>query len=117
MLWNFQIPSLGDVLNLMAAASEELFSPSLLGCEWNRNARASTDVLERRFNVCPGATGHVRAWNGNPTGDRVAGEKESAGGGVSVSRYRCTFFDFPFYKTDANWWKLWRNLIATSLGF
>lgn len=81
----------------MAAASEELFSPTLVGCEWNRKARASTDVLERRFNVCAGANsggaagaaGHVRAWNGSPTADRVMGEKDSTGaGGVSVSRRR-----------------------------
>ncbi len=77
----------------MAAASEELFSPTLLGCEWNRNARASTDPLERKFNVCPGATGHVRAWNGNPTSDRVMGEKQDTTGGVSVSRRKMDQFE------------------------
>ncbi len=62
-------PSLGDVLNLMAADSESLFLP--LGCEWNRNAFVSTDPLDKRFNVCPGKH-HIRAWNGKPGPDNFA---------------------------------------------
>ena len=32
-----EIPSLGDMLNLMAADSEGLFLS--IGCEWNRNSK------------------------------------------------------------------------------
>ena len=75
-----EIPSLGDMVNLMAAASESLFLP--LACEWNRNAKASTDILEKKFNVCPKAH-HIRAWNGNPNLSRIHQEKDKS---VSVGR-------------------------------
>ena len=77
------VPTLGDVVSLMAASNENLVRP--IGCEWNRNARASTDLLDRKYNVCPGMHG-VRAWNGVPDAGRVtAAGKE---GGHSVGKRR-----------------------------
>ena len=74
------LPSLGDIVNLIAADNEGLIMT--LGCEWNRNARPSADVLEKKFNVCPGAH-HIRAWNGDPKVEKGRHEKER---NVSVGR-------------------------------
>lgn len=75
-----EVPTLGDMVNLMAASAESLFLA--LPCEWNRNSKTSTDLLDRKFNVCPKAH-HISAWNGNPNLERMAAEK---GRSVSVSR-------------------------------
>ena len=76
------IPTLGDMMNLMAADSEALFYP--LGCEWNRNSKSSMDVLEKEFNVCSEGH-HVHAWNGNPNLDRLTQTKDK---GISIGRKR-----------------------------
>ena len=57
-----EVPSLGDMVNLMAVDAESLFMT--LGCEWNRNAKTTTDILEKKYNVCEAEFIHV--WNGNP---------------------------------------------------
>jgi len=70
-----------------------------LGCEWNRNSRTSTDLLDKKYNVCPGSH-HVRygemsrsidftitvirAWNGSPAPERRWAEQ--SGSGMSVGR-------------------------------
>lgn len=74
------LPSLGDIVNLIAADNDGLILP--LGCEWNRNARPSSDVLEKKYNVCPNAH-HIRAWNGNPKTEKSKHEKEK---NISVGR-------------------------------
>ena len=81
----FQIPSLGDMVNLMAAASESMFLP--LGCEWNRNAQTSNDQLDKKYNVCLGGPGHVRAWNGGPPSPQASGSAPGTGSG-STSKTR-----------------------------
>ena len=77
-----EIPTLGDMVNLMAADQEHLFLT--LGCEWNRNSKSSTDVLDKKFNTCAKSL-TIRVWNGNPNQERVAQEKE---GNVSVGKKR-----------------------------
>ena len=62
-----ETPSLGDMLNLMAADAENLFFK--LGCEWNRRVDESSDVIEKKFNVCDADFIHV--WNGNPQLEKV----------------------------------------------
>ena len=82
-----QIPSMGDMINLMAADNENLFIN--IGCEWNRNAASSNDVLDKMFNVCPDVH-HISAWNGNPNLEKLAQEKRS----VSVGKKRLTNADY-----------------------
>lgn len=41
-----EIPSLGDLVNLIAADSESLILN--LGCEWNRLAQETSDTLEKQ---------------------------------------------------------------------
>lgn len=57
-----EVPSLGDMVNLMAVDVEGLFMN--LGCEWNRNADETSDILEKKYNTCNAEFIHV--WNGNP---------------------------------------------------
>eukprot|EP00094_Tigriopus_californicus_P007508 TCALIF_07228-PA protein Name:"Similar to Xxylt1 Xyloside xylosyltransferase 1 (Mus musculus)" AED:0.37 eAED:0.42 QI:0/0/0/0.33/0.5/0.66/3/0/403 len=76
------IPSLGDIINLMAADNENMFYN--IGCEWNRNSRSSTDLLDKKYNVCPGVN-HIRAWHGNPDQERILAVKEK---NISVGRRR-----------------------------
>ena len=75
-------PSIGDMVNLMAADTESLFEA--IGCEWNRNAKSSTDLLDKKYNVCPDAH-HIKVWNGNPNMERIAQEKDKS---VSVGKKR-----------------------------
>ena len=77
-----ETPSIGDMVNLMAADDESLFHG--LGCEWNRNSKGSTDLLDKKYNVCPNVH-HIKVWNGNPNVERIAQEKEKA---VSVGKRR-----------------------------
>lgn len=79
---NADIPSLGDIINLMAADNENMFYN--IGCEWNRNSRGSTDLLDKKYNVCPGVN-HIRAWHGNPDQERILAVKEK---NISVGRRR-----------------------------
>lgn len=69
-----EIPSLGDMVNLMAVDVEGLFMN--LGCEWNRNADETSDILEKKYNTCNAEFIHV--WNGNPNLEKA---KNSAGDG------------------------------------
>ena len=59
------VPSLGDMVNIMAADSaESLFLT--LECTWNRlPAQKSNDVLFKKFNTCK-PKGPTRIWNGTP---------------------------------------------------
>ena len=77
-----ELPTLGDMVNLMAADNENLFYQ--LGCEWNRNSQPSTDLLDKKYNVC-NKVHHIRAWNGSPNIERMSQEKEH---GISVGKKR-----------------------------
>jgi len=59
------VPSLGDMVNIMAADSaESLFLT--LECTWNRlPTQKSNDVLFKKFNTCK-PKGQTRIWNGTP---------------------------------------------------
>lgn len=60
-----QVPSLGDVLNLMAAERPGLFHQ--LPCEWNKSSQLSTDPLMADFASCLEPHSRtVRATNTNP---------------------------------------------------
>ena len=67
-----EIPSLGDMVNLMAVDVEGLFMN--LGCEWNRNSVETSDILEKKYNTCNAEFIHV--WNGNPNLDKVKANKD-----------------------------------------
>lgn len=60
-----KVPSLGDMVNIMAADSaDSLFFT--LGCQWNRLPdKKSNDVLFKKFNTC-NWKGPTRIWNGSP---------------------------------------------------
>lgn len=66
-----EIPTLGDLVNLMAVDVESLFFN--LGCEWNRNSHDTSDVLEKKYNVCNADFIHV--WNGNPNLEKLKADK------------------------------------------
>jgi len=62
-----ETPSLGDMVNLMAVDVDSLFMS--LGCDWNRLTDQTTDVLEKKYNVCDKEFIHV--WNGNPQLEKI----------------------------------------------
>ena len=66
-----ETPSLGDMVNLMAVDVDSLFMN--LGCEWNRLAEETTDILEKKYNVCDKDFIHV--WNGNPQLEKIKKNK------------------------------------------
>lgn len=78
-----EIPSLGDMVNLMAADDPSLVRQ--LGCEWNRNSEhvANGDVLARQFDYCDAPHG-IRAWNGQPNPEKA--KKDSEGKTVSIGK-------------------------------
>jgi len=65
-----EIPSLGDMVNMIAADDSTLFRE--LGCEWNRNSDdiAQGDVLAAQFDACAAPHG-IRAWNGPPNAEKA----------------------------------------------
>ncbi len=77
---NAETPSVGDMVNLMAADNEGMFLA--LGCEWNRNSKSSTDISDKKYNVCPNVH-HIKVWNGNPNLEKLAQEKDK---NVSVGK-------------------------------
>jgi len=59
------VPSLGDMVNIMAADSADALFLTL-GCQWNRLPdKRSNDILYKKFNTC-NWKGPTRAWNGAP---------------------------------------------------
>ena len=78
------VPSLGDMVNIIAADSADaLITP--LGCQWNRLPdQKSHDISFKRFNVCDWK-GPTRAWNGNPDS---AGSGQSKQDGASTTGKR-----------------------------
>lgn len=68
-----ETPCLGDMVNLMAVDVENLFMK--LGCEWNRRVEETTDMLEKKYNVCEADFIHV--WNGNPQLEKVKAKQKS----------------------------------------
>jgi hypothetical protein len=69
-----ETPTLGDMINLMAVDSESLFMN--LGCEWNRNSKDTTDLLEKKYNTCKSDFIHV--WNGNPNLERIKADRDKS---------------------------------------
>ena len=78
------VPSLGDMVNIMAADSADALFLTL-GCQWNRLAdKRSNDILFKKFNVC-NFNGPTRIWNGAP--DTIGtGSSGENGSGVSAKK-------------------------------
>ena len=77
------VPTLGDMVNIMAADSLDALIATL-GCQWNRLPDQKTnDPLFRKFNVCDWK-GPTRAWNGDPDAAGL-GFSEEDGKSVGVS--------------------------------
>lgn len=70
-----ELPSLGDMINLMAVDSETLFFN--MGCEWNRRSTDTHDAMDQKYNVCHAE--HIHVWNGSPNHEKLRNETSKHG--------------------------------------
>ena len=70
-----ELPSLGDMINLMAVDSETLFFN--MGCEWNRRSTDTHDAMDQKYNVCHAE--HIHVWNGSPNHEKLRNETSKYG--------------------------------------